>query len=297
MAATKSRSTGGKAGKGKAARTAALRERQATHRARMDRIAAEKRTRSKNPGETERPGFRRSVAEHSEHPETFADSTVRHAEPPTGKSSGEGQGGFPQGEYDVTQPASEPADTRTNDERLLDQHIGTQDIQKHLNADRNARLSLDTALIGIETLPVGSAIERETENRWRVRGGSAAGQRFGFGTTAREAIEAYILGDAVQTQEHAGFQARLKLSPAQQKEIADRNAELASSDTSVADHESRFQKFQEKGEASLDRGIQMNASARGGRFSDTQKAERSEKSGKKSTARKTSGRKSGRKSR
>jgi len=216
--------------KTKASRTAPRGETEAKHRARLNRIAAEKRTRSGEDRGTAKGGFTQSdqlpEAQHSEHPESFSDSTVRHAEPPQGKQAGEGHGGFPQGEYDVTKPAKEPAaKAKSTQQAQLDQHFeGVEDITELSNNVKKAsRLSELNFLASLEAFPVGTIIEHEAPNRWRVRSTSGGGFRYGHGAYAREAIESYILGTAVGSQEEASARAFAQLPASQQNEIRERD--------------------------------------------------------------------------
>lgn len=226
--ASSTRSTGGGS---KSARTARPGRTAAQKRARRNREAAAARRQSsgKDIG-TEGPGSgRRSIAEHSEHPESRADSTVAHDEPPTGKrTAGAGEGGFPQGEGDVTRPQLEGEDKRSVKEQLLDAHFGTVDIRKHLaDADKKARLDRTTVSVAIETTPVGTIVEHEAENRWRVRTPTGGGNRYGFGATFREAVESYVLGDAVTDEQSAAAKRFGELSPRQQEEIRQRDEKAA----------------------------------------------------------------------
>jgi hypothetical protein len=136
--------------------------------ARPGRTAEQKRARQNREAAAARRA-KSPAAAHSEHPEDRADSTVRHSEPPTGKRTrGAGEGGFPQGEYDVATAGAEPAeDKRSVKEQLLDAHFGTVDIRKHLaDADKKGRLDRTTVTVAMETLPVGAIVEHEAENRW-----------------------------------------------------------------------------------------------------------------------------------
>jgi hypothetical protein len=137
-------------------------------------------------------------ATHEAHPESPTDSSVRHAEPPQGKQRGEGAGGYPTGEYDVTPPPkSGAAKTKGVLESILDQHAEQAGGQDRISAlvqrtKDKAQLSPDQFDAAVEGLPVGAVIEHEAENRWRVH---VTGQnRFGHGATHSEAVEAYILG-------------------------------------------------------------------------------------------------------
>jgi hypothetical protein len=203
----------------KTPRTARPGETERSHRARMDRIAAEQRA------------SKRSVAQHSEHPERPGDSTVRHAEPQTGKQHGEGAGGFPQGEYDVTAPATEgtaaPSSAKSSHEQLVDAHLSTithtdlDTLEGLLGDDR--RLDDSELPLILEALPIGAIVEHEGLNRWRVRSPASGGIRWGHGHTAVHAIEAYVLGDTVSSADAAGAQRFLRLPKSQQKEIQERD--------------------------------------------------------------------------
>lgn len=229
--ASSARSTGGGSRSAATRKTARPGRTAAQKRARRNReaAAARRKTAGKDVG-TEGPGSgRRSVADHSEHPESRADSTVAHDEPQTGKrSAGAGEGGFPQGEGDVVKPALEGEDKRSVKEQLLDAHFGTVDIRRHLaDADKKGRLDRTTVTVATETLPVGAIVEHEAENRWRIRVPTGGGNRYGFGATYREAIESYVLGDAVVDEQSAAAKRFSELSPRQQEEIRVRDEKAA----------------------------------------------------------------------
>jgi hypothetical protein len=205
-------------------RTARPGETAAHQRARLDRIAAQRRT----------------AQQHQEHPELRADSVVRHAEPQTGKQRGEGAGGFPSGEYDVTPPKSateeQPATegvtagqtADTSHDALLDAHFGAVDIEAlQQQLGENRRLDDAELPLILEALPVGAVIEHEAPNRWRVRSPTTGGNRFGHGATGVQAIEAYVLGDVAPTADAAGAQRFLALPAAQQQEIRERDQKAA----------------------------------------------------------------------
>jgi hypothetical protein len=176
---------------------------------------------------------RRSVAEHSEHPESAGDSTVRHADQHRSAPSA-GRKGFPQGEYDVNQPAKAGAKKQSIKQTLLEQHAATQsgDTQtvlgliKHQNANR---LSVDERELAVELLPIGAIIEHEAPYRWRVRSPVGGGNRFGHGATAKEAIDSFVLGNADVNGAQAAARRFSELPASQQREIEDRDNAAARS--------------------------------------------------------------------
>jgi hypothetical protein len=207
-----------------ATRTAPQGETARSQRARLDRIAAQRRT----------------ARQHQEHPELAADAVVRHVEPQTGKSQGEGAGGFPSGEYDVTKPASatesQPATegvtagqtADTSHDALIDAHFADKDIEA-LQAQLGENRRLDDAELPLilEALPVGTIIEHEGPNRWRVRSPASGGIRWGHGATGVAAIEAYVLGDTAPSADAAGVQRFLALDSATQQAIQERDQKAA----------------------------------------------------------------------
>lgn len=208
-------------------RSAPPRESEARQRSRTDAQAKTGRAKTSSEIGTESETDKRSIAEHSEHPENPNDSTVRHAVG-TNAAGEEGQKGFPQGEYDVTPPAKEGR--KTGAEGAIEQHIGNADveqIQKALKAPQANRLTAEKRALALETLPIGSILEHEGANRWRVRGPISGGIRWGHGATAQEAIESYVLGLAVQDSAAAGAQAFHELTPKLQKEITERDRKAA----------------------------------------------------------------------
>jgi hypothetical protein len=207
-----------------ATRTAPSGETARSQQARLDRIAAQRRT----------------AQQHQEHPELAADSVVRHAEPQTGKPRGEGAGGFPSGEYDVTPPAKATEEAPATEgvtagqtadvshDALIDAHLGDKDIaQLQTLLGENRRLDDAELPLIIEALPVGAIIEHEAPNRWRVRSPASGGIRWGHGGTAVAAIEAYVLGDVAPTAVAAGAQRFLALPASQQQEIRERDQKAA----------------------------------------------------------------------
>jgi hypothetical protein len=167
-----------------------------------------------------------SVADHSEHPETPGDSTARHDEGTAERVRAQGAAGFPQGEYDVTNPAPAPGVPVEDDmTALLDAHLSNADTDrlKELLADGvldDAELSLVIA-----AMPVGFVLEHEAENRWRCH---ITGQnRFGHGQTHQEAVEDYVLGTNAVTGEAAAARSFARLSAADQQAIRDRDAQAA----------------------------------------------------------------------
>jgi hypothetical protein len=199
-------------------RTAKPGETAAAQRTRTDAIASE-------AGRPITDGL--TVAQHSEHPETKGDSTVRHAEPATGKQSGEGEGGFPQGEYDVTDPTPAGAIVPQGDaETLLEAHFGDQDIERLQELLGDARLDDEEYALVIEAAPVGFVLEHEAPDRWRAH---RTGQnRWGHGRTARGAIEQFVLGGTPNIVD-AAAEAFAKLPAADQRAIKERDARAARS--------------------------------------------------------------------
>lgn len=172
-----------------------------------------------NRTRTEPP--RGSVAEHSEHPESRGDSTVRHTRP-----------GFPQGEGDVTRPAKAGNKKQSIRDTLLEQHAATSsgdtdtvlELTKHKNANR---LSTQERELAIELLPTGAILEHEAPYRWRVH---ITGQnRYGFGATAKEAIDSWVLGNSDVNGAQAAARRFSELSSTQQQEITDRDNAAARS--------------------------------------------------------------------
>ena len=208
-----------------APRTARPGEREAESKARHNRIAAEKRARSSSTSDTKDAKASKtshesgvdldsgifSISErgieprrddqterqHRANPDKEGDTSVRHAEPPTGKQAREGAGGYPTGEYDVVQPAKAgPATDKSPALASLEAHFGDYDIDRKVKEQRkNSRLNETAQLHAIEAIPIGSVIEHEGQDRWRVRTAVAGVNRFGHGTTAAEAIENFILGE------------------------------------------------------------------------------------------------------
>ncbi len=204
-------------------KSAPPRESEARQRSRTDAQAKTGRAKTSSKIGTESETEKRSIAEHSEHPENPTDSTVRHAVG-TDAAGQEGQKGFPQGEYDVTPPAKEGR--KTGAEGAIEQHIGSADVEqikKAIAAPQANRMTAEKRSLALEALPVGSILEHEGQNRWRVRGPISGGIRWGHGATAQEAIESYVLGLAVQDSAAAGAQAFSQLSPQIQKEITERD--------------------------------------------------------------------------
>lgn len=211
-------------------RTAPAGESEPRQRTRTDAQARSGRKRTSSGRATEDQSFKRSQAEHSEHPENPGDSTVRHAVP-TARAGEEGQKGFPQGEYDVTPPAKEPArGKRSLEDQLIEQHVGDQDveaIERALKSPKANRLNPKQRALAIEALPIGSVLEHEGAFRWRVTGRGTGGNRYGHGATAQEAIDNYVLGSSVTDATQAGAQAFTELPKSVQKEIEERDAAVA----------------------------------------------------------------------
>ena len=204
-------------------KSAPPRESEARQRSRTDAQAKTGRAKTSSEIGTESETKKRSISEHSEHPENPNDSTVRHAVG-TAAAGQEGQKGFPQGEYDVTPPAKEGR--KAGAEGAIEQHLGSADVEqikKSLAAPQANRMTAEKRALALETLPAGSILEHEGQNRWRVRGPISGGIRWGHGATAQEAIESYVLGLAVQDSAAAGAQTFSQFSPKIQKEITERD--------------------------------------------------------------------------
>ena len=207
-------------------KTAPPREKPNQEQARINQLEAknrqaEKKAGSKGPGsQTESYLSRRSIVEHSENPDKPGDSTVRHALPALGADES-GQKGFPQGEYDVVAPAkAAAAPKRSDNDQLIDSHVGNSDpdeITKNLK--EVTRLSDEERVLLLETIPVGAVLERSGENQFRLHKGNT----FGFGATAAEAIESFVLG-AGPSEDAAKF---ARMEPAVQKEIEERDRKAA----------------------------------------------------------------------
>ena len=208
-------------------KTAPPNEPAANERARANRLEAKarvsERAGSKGVGrETENYFSRRSIAEHSEHPDNPSDTTVRHALPQTGAGS-EGQKGFPQGEYDIIQPEKAgPANARSTHDMLIDQHLGFADPDELMKSvDDSTRLDHEERVLILESAPTGFVLEKMGDRRWRA----GAQNRYGHGSTAAEAIESFVLG----TQSGADADAiRFSRLPASvQREIRERDEAVA----------------------------------------------------------------------
>lgn len=172
---------------------------------------------------------RRSVADHSEHPESPGDSTVRHADNPAGRKSA-GSRGFPQGEYDVTTPAKKGATKKDPTQLAIEQSLDEEELntikaaQKHPKANR---LKPEQRALALEALPIGAILEHEAKNRWRVKANLGGGIRWGHGTTAQEAIDNYILGHSVIDSAQAGAEQFHSYPASVQREIEERDAKVA----------------------------------------------------------------------
>lgn len=208
-----------------------------TTRTRFDSSADEQQLGTEQPpiaGAQAQDG-NRSIAGHSAHGDQPADSTVRHAEPPTGKQQGEGEGGFPQGEYDVTQPAPAGAvDIAAQKDAALEAHF--ERAQVGLTGDLDAILKdaladsrLDeTEIVRVtEALPVGIVIEHEGPNRWRCH--KTGEGRYGHGRTHLEAVESYVLGLTASNVTDAAARAFVRLPASERKAIQERDERAARS--------------------------------------------------------------------
>lgn len=206
-------------------KTAPPNEKPNQERARINRLEASARKSAGAKGEsklTEDFFSRRSVNEHSEHPEAPGDSTVKHSLPVTGADIS-GQKGFPQGEYDVTPPAKQGAAANQNvHDSLIESHVGAADVDEIMKASKeSSRLSDKEYGLISETLPVGAVIERAGQYDYRVH----FGNRWGHGTTFREAVESFVLG--TNSGPDAATQAFKALPVSQRKEIEERDRSAA----------------------------------------------------------------------
>jgi hypothetical protein len=150
---------------------------------------------------------------------------VRHAEPQTGHRASEGHGGYPSGEYDVTRPAG--ADVKTKGPTPLGQLFDSAPeadaaVERSKKYAQLAPADFDKA---VEALPVGTLIEHEGPNRWRVH---VIGQnRWGHGATHSEAVENFITGLSQTTAQVEADRALAALPKKQQQEIAERDQKAA----------------------------------------------------------------------
>lgn len=171
----------------------------------------------------------RSRAQHSEHPDQPADSTVKHVPQP-----GETPGGFPQGEYDVTTPAPEGAKKQGDlTKAAIKNHIDAANVGAVQPIPEVVKAALATSRIGqadvipvTEALPAGVNIEHQGPNRWRIH--QVGLNRFGHGATFLEALGNYVLGAVVPAPFADPAAARAQLPPKLQAELAARDAAVAS---------------------------------------------------------------------
>ena len=159
---------------------------------------------------------------HDANPDVGTDSSVRHAEPQTGHRAGEGHGGYPSGEYDVTKPPpAGPSRTKGDTKAALEQHFAVSpgvDAQLE-RAKKNERLKGDQWDKALEAMPVGTIIER-TDFDWRAR--VVGTNRNASAPTFSEMIEAFVLGDvAPQTLDRETVLKQLE--PRQRKEVEERD--------------------------------------------------------------------------
>jgi hypothetical protein len=214
----------------KADRTAPVEEPETVARARHDRIAAESRVGEKASDATTQTDTTKGA--HDAHPESATDTSVRHAEPQTGKQSGEGEGGHPAGEYDITQMDRSSGQKNTKGaDTVLSQHFaGLEDkdnplVQATKEAQSNSQIPKSKLALAIEALPVGALIEHEAPNRWRAH---VTGQlRYGHGATFLEAVESYILGTGVGSMEEAAARTYAALPSHMQEQIDERDRKAA----------------------------------------------------------------------
>jgi hypothetical protein len=166
----------------------------------------------------------KSVAEHSAHPEDPSDSSVKHvADPasivkPTAEPH-EGTAGYPAGEYDVVKPAPSEA----KEQSVVEAHLAAVDTDQLKALMKDTVLDPDEYALVLEASGVGFELLHEGDNRWRAR----QNQRFGHGRTAKEAIEAFVLGTSSVTLQDAAAREFLQLSATQQQEIRDRDQAAA----------------------------------------------------------------------
>lgn len=209
-----------------APRTAPAGEREETHSARMDRINAETRVdNAAQASATEEPPAtqqategNRSEPQHAEHPESATDSTVRHSEPATGKQAGEGAGGFPTGEYDVTSPAPRAAEQFRD---AFDAHFAGADVDRLQELMEDAVLDDGEIPLVLAACPVGFTLIKEGPDRWRAH--VAGTQRFGHGQTPIAALEAFVTGTSSGTVYDQAAREFLKLPKADQDAIRERD--------------------------------------------------------------------------
>jgi hypothetical protein len=163
---------------------------------------------------------------HDANPDVSTDSSVRHAEPQTGHRASEGHGGYPAGEYDVTKPATS-GDAKTKGTTALGQllEIAPESKEAVKRAGENAQLTPSQFDQAVEALPVGTIIEHEGPNRWRVH---VLGQnRWGHGATHSEAVENFVTGLSQTTAQQEADRALAALPKKQQQEIAERDQKAA----------------------------------------------------------------------
>lgn len=173
---------------------------------------------------------RRSIEQHSEHPESAGDSTVRHADNPVGRASA-GKKGFPQGEYDVDEPAKRGAVKKDPQQLAIEQGLDDDElktIKAAIAHPKANRLKHEQRALAIEALPIGAIVEHEGKFRWRVRSSpTGGGFRFGHGATFQEAVDNYLLGSSAQTADAAGAERFQAYPKSVQKEIEERDAAVA----------------------------------------------------------------------
>lgn len=180
----------------------------------------------------------RSVEEHSEHPEHPGDPTVRHA----------GRGSFPEGEYDITKPKSSKGKPTSVRQTLIEQHyaaggLDVETIQKAIKHPNANRLAASERELALELMPVGTILEHEAQNRWRVH---VAGQnRYGHGSTAKEAIDSWVLGNGAINETAAAAQRFNELPASVKAEIIERNRAAAKSTGQVYEDTAEAVAFQE----------------------------------------------------
>lgn len=163
---------------------------------------------------------------HDANPSDPTDSSVKHADA-VNASPDAGKGGYPSGEYDVTKPAPVGVQTKDAVASALAQHL---DAAPHAEpavkrAQANAQLSGSDFAKGVEAFAVGTMIEHEGPNRWRVH--VVGKNKWGHGATFREAVEHFITGIDQTTQEAEAAQRLAALPAKQQQEIKDRDAKAA----------------------------------------------------------------------
>lgn len=156
----------------------------------------------------------KTIAEHSDNPNDPTDTSVKHVDSPeTLQKSGVG---FPAGEYDITKPTLAPAKEQT----AVEAHLATVDTDALKDLMKDTVLDPEEYALVLEATQVGFELVHEGPSRWRAK----QNQRYGHGRTAKEAIEAFVLGTSSLTLVDAAALEFSKMSSTQQQEIRDRDA-------------------------------------------------------------------------